>query len=97
MPQNDVLGHAKTKLFLSHVGHNSLYEAAYHGVPVVGFPMWGDQPENARQVMRAGMGLWVDISSVTEDEMRITISRVMTEARYISHSSSTLCLCQNIS
>lgn len=81
MPQNDVLGHPKTKLFLSHVGHNSMYEAAYHGVPIVGFPMWSDQPENAQQVVRAGMGLWLDINSVKEDELRMTTSRVMTEAR----------------
>ncbi|KAJ7354996.1 UDP-glucuronosyltransferase 1-1 [Desmophyllum pertusum] len=45
MPQNDVLGHVKTKVFLSHLGHNSMYEAAYHGVPIVGFPMWSDQPK----------------------------------------------------
>ena len=82
MPQNDVLGHVKTKLFLSHLGHNSMYEAAYHGVPIVGFPMWTDQPENARQIARAGMGLWVDINSVTEEDLRITISRVLSEARY---------------
>jgi len=58
IPQNDILGHAKTRLFLPHVGHNSIYEAAYHGVPVVGFPLWSDQPENAGQITRAGMGLW---------------------------------------
>ncbi|XP_020621549.1 UDP-glucuronosyltransferase 2C1-like [Orbicella faveolata] len=57
IPQNDILGHAKTRLFLPHVGHNSIYEAAYHGVPVVGFPLWSDQPENAGQITRAGMGL----------------------------------------
>lgn len=82
MPQNDILGHAKTRLFLSHVGHNSMYEAAYHGVPVIGFPMWSDQPENARQITRAGMGLWVDINTVTEQELHESISRVLSEPRY---------------
>ena len=83
IPQNDILGHTKTRLFLSHVGHNSMYEAAYHGVPVVGFPMWTDQPENARQITRAGMGLWVDINTVTEDELHACISRVLSEPGYI--------------
>ena len=83
MPQNDVLGHAKTRLFLSHLGHNSMYEAAYHGVPIVGFPMWGDHLDNARQIARAGMGLWLDIHRITEDELRMTISRVLTEERYV--------------
>ena len=79
MPQNN--GHPKTRLFLSHLEHNSMYEASYHGVSIVGFPMWSDLPENAQQVVRAGMGLWLDINSVKEDELRMTISRVMTEAR----------------
>lgn len=83
IPQNDILGHGKTRLFLSHVGHNSIYEAAYHGVPVVGFPLWSDQPENARQITRAGMGLCVDINTVTEDELHTSISRVLSESRYI--------------
>ena len=77
MPQNDILGQARTRLFLSHVGHNSIYEAAYHGVPFIGFPMWSDQPENARQITRAGMGLWV------EDELHTSVSRVLSEPRYI--------------
>lgn len=59
-----------------------MYEAAFHGVPVVGFPMWSDQPENARQITRAGMGLWVDINTVTEEELRESISRVLSEPRY---------------
>ena len=82
MPQNDILGHAKTRVFLSHVGHNSMYEAAYHGVPVIGFPLWTDQPGNAQQIARAGMGLWVDINTVNEDELHRSVSRVLSEPRY---------------
>lgn len=84
IPQNDVLGHASTRLFLSHVGHNSMYEAAYHGVPVVAFPIWSDQPVHARQIVRAGMGLWVDINSVTEDELHKAVSRILSEPRYVT-------------
>ena len=47
MPQNDVLGHAQTRAFLSHCGANSLYEAAYHGVPIIALPFFADQPGNA--------------------------------------------------
>ena len=60
-----------------------MYEAAYHGVPIVGFPLWGDHPDNARQVTRAGMGLWLDINNVTEVELQKTISRLLTETRYV--------------
>ena len=35
LPQNDLLGHAKTKLFISHCGANSQIEALYHAVPII--------------------------------------------------------------
>ena len=49
-PQNDVLGHPAVKAFLTHAGINSLYEAAYHGKPVVSVPLIVDQPANAAKV-----------------------------------------------
>ena len=46
-PQNDILGHPAVKVFLTQAGVNSLHEAAYHAVPVVTLPMFGDQLNNA--------------------------------------------------
>ncbi|XP_063077021.1 UDP-glucuronosyltransferase 2A2-like [Engraulis encrasicolus] len=46
MPQNDLLGHPKTRAFVAHGGTNGIYEAIYHGVPIVGVPLLFDQPEN---------------------------------------------------
>ena len=49
-----------------------------------------DQPENARQITRAGMGLWVDINTVSEDELHTSISRVLSEPRYIIQKNMNL-------
>lgn len=49
-PQNDILAHPATKAFVTHAGANSLYEAAYHAVPVVAIPIFADQPHNAALV-----------------------------------------------
>ncbi len=35
LPQQDILGHPATKLFISHVGQSSLQESLYHEVPLV--------------------------------------------------------------
>jgi glucuronosyltransferase len=39
----DVLGHSHTRVFVSHCGLHSVYEAGFHGVPVVGVPFMFEQ------------------------------------------------------
>ncbi|KAG8002971.1 UDP-glucuronosyltransferase 2A1 [Nibea albiflora] len=46
LPQNDILGHPKTKVFIMHGGTNGIYEAIYHGVPILGIPLIFDQYDN---------------------------------------------------
>ena len=43
IPQNDLLGHKNVKGFLTHGGTNGQYESLYHGVPMITFPLFGDQ------------------------------------------------------
>ena len=57
VPQNDILGHNKTKLFVTHCGNNGQYEALYHGVPMVGLPIFGEQPHNAFRIQDHGYGV----------------------------------------
>ena len=49
-PQNDILAHTGTKVFVTHGGANSVYEAAYHGIPIVALPIAAEQPHNAAKV-----------------------------------------------
>ena len=43
--------------FLTHGGLNSVYEAAYHGVPLAGLPFFGDAADNIAKAASRGMGL----------------------------------------
>ncbi|XP_056880642.1 UDP-glucuronosyltransferase 2A2-like [Takifugu flavidus] len=60
MPQNDLLGHPKTKLFVAHGGTNGVQEALYHGVPIIGLPLIFDQPDNVHRLEVRGAGKVLD-------------------------------------
>ena len=82
LPQNDLLAHKDIKAFFSHVGHNSLYESAYHGVPMVAFPLFAEQHSNARKAEHFGFGLGVDRKSTNAQQLYETIELVINEPRY---------------
>ena len=64
------------------MGHNSLYEAAYHGVPVVAFPLFGDQFANAKKAEHFGLGLSVNHRNTNAQQLIETIELVISESRY---------------
>ncbi|XP_046442503.1 uncharacterized protein LOC124192956 isoform X1 [Daphnia pulex] len=49
MPLQDLLGHPKIRLLITHGGLNSKQEAVYHGVPFIALPVFADQPINAQK------------------------------------------------
>uniref|UniRef100_A0A3P9LJG6 2-hydroxyacylsphingosine 1-beta-galactosyltransferase n=1 Tax=Oryzias latipes TaxID=8090 RepID=A0A3P9LJG6_ORYLA len=82
MPQNDLLGHPKTRAFLSHGGLNSIYEAMYHGVPVVGVPLFGDHYDTMTRVAAKGMGIMLHWKYMSEEDLFIALTSVMKDNRY---------------
>ncbi|POI23310.1 hypothetical protein CIB84_012943, partial [Bambusicola thoracicus] len=82
LPQNDLLGHPNVKAFVSHCGMNGIFEAIYHGVPVVGFPFYGDQFDIMTRVQAKGMGILMDWKSVTEEELYQAVVTVITDPSY---------------
>ena len=51
IPQNDLLAHPTTILFITHCGIASMYETAINGVPIVAIPLNLDQPANAHKLV----------------------------------------------
>ncbi|XP_078343761.1 UDP-glucuronosyltransferase 2C1-like isoform X2 [Oculina patagonica] len=82
LPQNDLLAHKDIKAFVSHVGHNSLYESAYHGVPVVAVPLFADQFSNAKKAEHFGLGIVVDHQSMNAQQLFDVIEHVINEPRF---------------
>lgn len=82
IPQNDLLGHPNTRVFVSHCGKNGQYEALYHAVPVVATPMFGDQKYNAERMRVKGFSETVDLRVVAASDLKGTIVKVATERSY---------------
>ena len=61
LPQQDLLGHAKIRLFLTHGGLFSNQEAVYHGVPFIGLPVFADQVIRRSQYLSIDIFQWSNI------------------------------------
>ncbi|KAI4814102.1 hypothetical protein KUCAC02_003309 [Chaenocephalus aceratus] len=62
MPQKDLLGHPQTKVFVAHGGTNGVQEAIYHGVPVLGIPLFFDQYDNLLRLQHRGAGKIIELA-----------------------------------
>uniref|UniRef100_A0A1I8QE74 UDP-glycosyltransferases domain-containing protein n=1 Tax=Stomoxys calcitrans TaxID=35570 RepID=A0A1I8QE74_STOCA len=82
LPQDDILAHPNVKLFITHGGQGSVVESQYHGVPMVGIPFFGDQPANMAAVEKAGFGLALQYTQLTEVDFRNTILEVLNNPQY---------------
>ncbi|XP_041981120.1 UDP-glycosyltransferase UGT5-like isoform X1 [Aricia agestis] len=69
LPQKDILAHPKVLAFLSHCGLVSTTEAVTFGVPIVGMPIFGDQPTNAAAIEEKGFGVRVQLSELTSEHL----------------------------
>uniref|UniRef100_A0A3B3WV47 UDP-glucuronosyltransferase n=1 Tax=Poecilia mexicana TaxID=48701 RepID=A0A3B3WV47_9TELE len=82
LPQNDLLGHPKTKVFVAHGGTNGLQEAIYHGVPLVGLPLMFDQQDNFFRMASRGVAKVLDIAELNKDIFLEALKEVLYEPSY---------------
>ena len=81
-PQNDLLGHKKTRAFVSHMGLNGATEEAYHGVPLVAASIIGDNIDNAlRFTEKAKMAKFINVYSADVETWKSTIEEVINYER----------------
>uniref|UniRef100_A0AAY5EN28 UDP-glucuronosyltransferase n=1 Tax=Electrophorus electricus TaxID=8005 RepID=A0AAY5EN28_ELEEL len=82
IPQNDLLGHPKTKAFITHGGNNGLYEAIFHGVPMVGLPLFIDQPDNMNHMRTKGAAVMLDFNRMESKDLRDALTDVINNPSY---------------
>ncbi|CRL02298.1 CLUMA_CG015181, isoform A [Clunio marinus] len=88
MPQNDILAHPNTKLFMAHCGLLGVQEAVWHGVPILGFPVFGDQHQNCFRLKDLGVSEKLSILDFTEEELYNAIKNMIQNPKYMKKIKS---------
>ncbi|XP_075385144.1 UDP-glucuronosyltransferase 1A6-like isoform X2 [Tenrec ecaudatus] len=82
LPQNDLLGHPKTRAFITHAGSHGIYEGICNGVPMVMMPLFGDQMDNAKRIESRGAGITLNVLEMTSDELANALKAVINDKSY---------------
>ncbi|XP_017778437.1 PREDICTED: UDP-glucuronosyltransferase 2B13-like [Nicrophorus vespilloides] len=83
---NDILGHPKTKLFISHGGSLSTQEAMYHGVPIVGIPFFVDQIGNIAKLVDRKIAEKLEIDKLSPEHICHKITTVLENSTYYENA-----------
>jgi len=67
---------------MTHGGLLSTQEAVYHGVPILGIPMFGDQDLNMKQAETSGYAITLEILEMTEEILEEKLKKLLNDPRY---------------
>lgn len=82
LPQNEILAHKNVKLFITHGGLLGTTEAVYHGVPLMGIPMFADQKMNMISFQQSGLGLMLEYSNLTDATFKNVLDEMLENDKY---------------
>ncbi|XP_014289139.1 UDP-glycosyltransferase UGT5 [Halyomorpha halys] len=82
VPQASILGHPNLRAFVSHGGLHGVLEGTYHGVPIVGTPLFADQKSNIKFCEEAGYCINIDLDTVTEEILLDAFNKILTNSSY---------------
>lgn len=77
MPQQDLLAHKNIKGYIAHGGMNSVNEAVHYGVPLVIFPIMGDQDYNGNALVAKDIAILLEITDFTQQELADSLHRIL--------------------
>lgn len=73
--------HPNVKVFISHGGLLGLGEAVASGVPVLGIPLFSDQPNNVAALVERGAGLLVDYNNISVTSLTWALEKLINDKR----------------
>lgn len=75
------LDHPNCKLFITHGGVHGLMETIDAGVPIIGFPFFGDQHQNLRISRDNEFAIISDIYKITEENFEKDVNSMLTDKK----------------
>ncbi|KAJ8954701.1 hypothetical protein NQ318_011394 [Aromia moschata] len=82
IPQQEVLAHPNVILFITHVGLLGTIEAIYHGVPLLGLPVFWDQEKNIEEAVLKGFGLKISFPELNVDNFAWAVNELVSNPKY---------------
>ncbi|XP_068184608.1 UDP-glucuronosyltransferase-like [Antennarius striatus] len=82
LPQNDLLAHPKAKVFITHGGTHGIYESICNTVPMLMFPLFGDQGDNAQRMVSHGVAEKLSIHDVTTEKLLTSLNKIIHNKSY---------------
>ncbi|XP_055545129.1 UDP-glucosyltransferase 2-like [Wyeomyia smithii] len=82
IPQGDLLANPKVQLFITHSGLLSTQEAIWHGVPIIGFPIFADQFANIEYCVRQGLAKRLLIRKFESQHLIDAVREISSETSY---------------
>ncbi|KAF9418805.1 hypothetical protein HW555_004472 [Spodoptera exigua] len=86
MPQKEILSHPNIKVFLSHGGLIGTLEAVFHGVPIIGIPIYGDQYKNLIKAEEAGTGTTLLFHDINEENLERLLHEFLKDDSYLKRA-----------
>ncbi|XP_066999951.2 UDP-glucosyltransferase 2 isoform X1 [Anabrus simplex] len=82
LPQQDILAHPNIRAFIFQGGLQSLQEATYNAVPLVGIPIFSDQAYNVKYIETIGIGVKLEIDDLSKETLHEALKKVLHDPRY---------------
>ncbi|XP_024870091.1 UDP-glucuronosyltransferase 2B2-like isoform X2 [Temnothorax curvispinosus] len=82
MPQSEVLSHKNVKAVWTHGGLLSTQEAIWKGVPMIVMPFFMDQKSNTKILVAKGVGIYLDIKTLSTQSLLHAIEEVLYNESY---------------
>ncbi|KAF5281145.1 hypothetical protein FQA39_LY17877 [Lamprigera yunnana] len=80
--QQDILRHPNIKLVITQGGLQSMEEAIYNHVPLLGIPFYADQFSNVEIIVTKGLGLSLDHNTLQKNEFKNAILEIITNEKF---------------